>query len=307
MSNSHEIRCLIHGSFRKYWSQIVEARRLFMGAGITVLAPSADVVVGSQDDFILFAGEAGRDARQIELEYLLHLRRLGADGFSYFVVPDGYLGRTAAYELGVALARGVRCVFSEEPKDLPIWYPRGNVTAPAVLAAHVIRHGRLPRETTAAGERPMADLASEVTQRGTLVAAGGIIEHIDTRGRRDILLVRTHKWGDRWSVVGGKVRPGETVRAAYRREALEETGLRVRVGRHLATFDQLRGSGYWLRSTHHLFVDFVARADSRRVTLNDEAEEHVWLPAGIALRDLNLEPNAKKIVRLYAQTCLRAA
>jgi hypothetical protein len=43
----------------------------------------------------------------------------------------------------------------------------------------------------------------------------------------------------------------------------------------LATFDQLRGSGYWLRATHHLFVDFIARADSRRVTLNDEAQAHV--------------------------------
>jgi hypothetical protein len=47
----------------------------------------------------------------VELLYLHNLKRLGRNGFSYFVNPDGYIGASASYELGIAQLTNVRCFF----------------------------------------------------------------------------------------------------------------------------------------------------------------------------------------------------
>ena len=57
---------------------------------------------------------------------------------------------------------------------------------------------------------------------------------LDPTGNR-ILLVRRADNG-RWAVPGGYMEPGETAAEAAAREALEETGLQVRVGRLIAVY-----------------------------------------------------------------------
>lgn len=136
---------------------------------------------------------------------------------------------------------------------------------------------------------------------GSVVATGGIIEYDAGRGEKEILLVQTHKWGGRYSIVGGKVRRHERLEDALLREVREETGLRGGIGEHLCTFDQIKNSGYYTSGVQHIFVDHVVRVTSKRVRLNDEAEEYVWMPARVALRDLPIEPNARHTVQLYAE------
>ena len=239
-------RCVLHGSFRKHLPEIIRVKRIFEAAGIEVLVPREEEVAVEQDGFVKFAGEEQADPRLVELMYLHHLKQLGSDGFSYFVNPEGDIGKSASYELGIA------------------------------------------------------QIANMVP--GSVVATGGIIEYDNGRnlGGREILLVQTHKWGNRWSVVGGKVRRRERLLDALAREVREETGLRVRPGAHLTTFDQIKDSGYYQAGMQHIFVDYVMHADSRRVTLNDEAQAHVWIPAKEALASLEIEPNARHIVELYA-------
>lgn len=60
----------------------------------------------------------------------------------------------------------------------------------------------------------------------------------DDEGR--ILVVRTTYLGPEWMLPGGRVERGETPHAAAAREALEETGMRVRVDR-LLLVDAHRG------------------------------------------------------------------
>jgi ADP-ribose pyrophosphatase YjhB (NUDIX family) len=77
-------------------------------------------------------------------------------------------------------------------------------------------------------------LWEELIVPGSAVAAGAIIEHERTK---EILLVKTHKWGGRYSIVGGKVKRNERLSDTLLREVSEETGLKGTVGKHLATFD----------------------------------------------------------------------
>jgi ADP-ribose pyrophosphatase YjhB (NUDIX family) len=295
-------RSVIHGSLRRHLAEIRRAVAVFRSAGIEVLAPKIGPVAAETDGFVFFGGEARQDRRLVELLYLRNLKRLGENGFSYFVDPDGYLGTSASYELGIAQATNVPCFFLAKPADHPVYLHPNSVWSPEDLAAFIAERGRLPAPVSAPDEAVIHRLWEELVAPGSVVAAGGIIRHRPARGEEELLFVRTHKWGGRYSMVGGKLRRRETLLQALRREIREETGLAARVDRHLCTFDQIKDSGYWLAGLSHIFVDYAVTVDSKRVTLNEEAEDFVWLPAGEALQALELEPNARRTLELYRQT-----
>jgi len=102
-------------------------------------------------------------------------------------------------------------------------------------------------------------------------------------------------------MVGGKVKRNELLRDALVREVMEETGLCSKVGRHVCTFDQIKDSGYYRSGISHIFVDNVVFVESKKVILNDEAEEYIWIPARKALQSLDIEPNARHTLELYAR------
>ena len=55
-----------------------------------------------------------------------------------------------------------------------------------------------------------------------------------------------------WSVPGGKLEPGESVREACSREVKEETGLHIRVG-NIAAVVERRLDGF-----HYVIIDYIA-------------------------------------------------
>ncbi|MDP3963984.1 MAG: NUDIX domain-containing protein [bacterium] len=295
------LRCVLHGSFRKHFTLIRDAHRVFTNAGITVLAPDLREISSIENGFAFFAGEEGRDPRLVELLYLRHLKRLGEGGFSYFVNPEGYIGKSASYELGIAQATNVRCFFYAPPQDHPVYVHRNAVFKPEDLAAFVRKNGGIPEPKARRDERKIHRLWEDLMVPGSVVAAGAIIEYDGGRKGKEVLMVKTHKWGGRYSIVGGKVRRNERLCDALLREVREETGLAGVVGRHLATFDQIKNSGYYASGVQHIFVDNIVHVSNRRVRLNDEAQEYIWLPANIALKELGLEPNARHTMERYAE------
>jgi ADP-ribose pyrophosphatase YjhB (NUDIX family) len=295
-------RVVIHGSFRKHFSEIKAAYDLFTKAGIEVLAPSATEIVGYKDGFALFAGEEDVDPRMIEILYLHNLKKLGKGGFSFFVNPEGYIGKSASYELGIAHATNVPCFFTNALDDHPAYFHQNSIWSAELLTEYIQTYGELPDPKIARNEEAIHDLWMELVVPGSVVATGGIIEytHDDPKKEKEILLVKTHKWGGRFSMVGGKVRRNETLVDALKREVMEETGLEGKIGSHVTTFDQIKNSGYYQAGTQHIFVDNVFEARCKHVTLNDEAQEYIWMPVKQALRELPIEPNARHAVELYA-------
>ena len=84
----------------------------------------------------------------------------------------------------------------------------------------------------------------------TVRAAGGLVVR-ESRNGGEILIVHRPAYGD-WSFPKGKLEPGEREEEAAVREVEEETGLRCRLGRELATTRYRDGRGrpktvrYWL-------------------------------------------------------------
>lgn len=98
-----------------------------------------------------------------------------------------------------------------------------------------------------------------------------------------------------WAVPGGKVRFGETMADAVRREVLEETGLRVRPDRVIWAGDSI-GPGEppaW----HFCLVDFACAVEGGDLLAGDDAAAIAWVPLGDA-RDYPLTPTMSGLLDL---------
>ena len=106
-------------------------------------------------------------------------------------------------------------------------------------------------------------------------------------GAGKVLMIRTHKWSDKWGIPGGKIKRGEPSLYALQREVLEETALVIEDVQFVLVQDCI-DSAEFMRPEHFLLLNYVARARTTDVTLNDEAEDFLWLHPAEALKlDLN--------------------
>ncbi len=312
MSKPKEIKCVLHGSFRKNFDLIRDVYGTFTKAGIEIVAPEISDIVGETDGFVHLASDKSLDPRATELLYLKKLSELGSEGFSYYVNPNGTLGTSASYELAIDQLTNTRYLFMEPLRDHPAYVPQNSVWKPEELAQYVSEQGHYPLPVIPRDEEAIQRMVQDLILPGSIIAVGAII--VDNSRKkyrkgqeRDVLMVKTHKWGDRYSIIGGKVQRNERLADALKREVKEETRLDAGIEESICTFDELRGSGYFISGIHRVFTDNVVSVGSRRVVLNDEAEDYVWIPPSVALRDLDLEPNARTTLELYQNSHLRAA
>ncbi len=123
--------------------------------------------------------------------------------------------------------------------------------------------------------------AEETFYARPLPTVGALI--FDPTGR-DVLLLRTRKWSDLWGIPGGKIRRGETALEALRREVQEETGLELdEASIAFVHAEDCIDPAEFQRPAHFLLLAYTARARSREIVLNDEAQAFRWLPPAEAL------------------------
>ncbi len=96
-----------------------------------------------------------------------------------------------------------------------------------------------------------------------------------------------------WSIPGGMVELGETLRAACAREALEETGLEVRVGEVVDVFDSIiAGPQPSAPRYHYVLIDFLCEVVGGELRAGSDASEAQWFTESqlppLGLRDVTL-------------------
>lgn len=130
-----------------------------------------------------------------------------------------------------------------------------------------------------------------------LVTVGGLIIAPDG----EILLVRSVKWRDLYSLPGGKIEKGETREDAFIREAWEETRLKITNLRFAIVQDCIFSEEFW-QDRHFVMNDFIADLDPTyskdQVELNDEAYTFLWISPKEALA-LPLHHECRVLIEWY--------
>jgi nucleoside triphosphatase len=117
-------------------------------------------------------------------------------------------------------------------------------------------------------------------------------------GKGEILLVRSYKWGTKYTVPGGHIELGERSETAVRREIREEVGLEVEPVRLLLVQEAIYPADY-IKHEHYIFLDYLCRTNSLEVKLDGkEIQEYVWTTPGAALK-MELESFTRNLVEAY--------
>lgn len=95
-----------------------------------------------------------------------------------------------------------------------------------------------------------------------------------------VLLVRRAgpPFAGEWAVPGGKIEPGESMATAAEREVLEETGVRVRAGEPVFSFDHREWEPDGSLRFHYVVVDLVCEWLSGEPRGASDAAEACWVP-----------------------------
>jgi phosphoglycolate phosphatase-like HAD superfamily hydrolase/ADP-ribose pyrophosphatase YjhB (NUDIX family) len=95
--------------------------------------------------------------------------------------------------------------------------------------------------------------------------------------KNEVLMVRTHKWSNKWGIPGGKIKLNEKSETALRREIKEETNLKVDKIEFVLVQDCIHSKEFY-RDAHFVLLNYTCRVVGKpNVKLNHEAQEFRWL------------------------------
>ena len=107
-----------------------------------------------------------------------------------------------------------------------------------------------------------------------IVGVGAVIVE---NGRALVVRRGTEPLKGEWSIPGGVVELGETLRQAAAREAQEETGLEVEPGEVLGVVDRIMRDPQQKVQYHYVLVDFLCRRISGEARSGADASELYWI------------------------------
>jgi ADP-ribose pyrophosphatase len=98
-----------------------------------------------------------------------------------------------------------------------------------------------------------------------------------------------------WAIPGGSVELGETLKTAAEREVLEETGIVIKAGEPVFSFESIHRDDEDRVRFHYYIVDLAARYISGEPTAGDDALDVGWISRQ-GLGRLNVNPSTLKLL-----------
>lgn len=131
-------------------------------------------------------------------------------------------------------------------------------------------------------------------QEYPIVAVGPLIY----KENGEVLLTRGPKFGEYWTIPGGKVALGENVEDTVRRETKEEIDVELGAVEFVQYQDAINPPAYHVPK-HFIFMDFFAAYKSGEPKTSEEISEFAWFKAEEALQKLKLAPDIINLLRKY--------
>ncbi len=130
-----------------------------------------------------------------------------------------------------------------------------------------------------------------------LVGVGAVI----VRDRHVVIVQRaTEPLQGQWSIPGGALEIGETLRQCAAREALEETGLHVEAVDVLDVFDSIYRDPDGRCRYHYVLIDFFCRVVGGELKAGGDAAQAKWITAE-ELAQMPITETAAKVIRKALQ------
>jgi 8-oxo-dGTP diphosphatase len=101
-----------------------------------------------------------------------------------------------------------------------------------------------------------------------------------------------------WAIPGGCVELGETLQEAAQREILEETGIVIRAGKPVYTFDVVEQDKNGGIRFHYVIVDLAAEYISGEIRAGDDAADVKWLSSE-DLQYRNVSATTRKLLKQH--------
>jgi len=115
-----------------------------------------------------------------------------------------------------------------------------------------------------------------------------------------ILLAKSHKWFDKYTLPGGHIEVGESMVDAVRREVREEVGLDVEVVEMLLIQEAIFAPEFY-KKKHFIFIDFYCKSKDQQVKPDhDEIQDYIWVFPGAAY-NLKLDSFTRKTIDRYLE------
>ncbi len=131
-------------------------------------------------------------------------------------------------------------------------------------------------------------------QRYPEPTVGGFI--VNSKG--EILLCRSEKWLDKYTIPGGHIELGERIEEALKREVKEEVGLDIEPVRLLLMQEAIYSEEFY-KPRHFIFLDFLCKTRDTAVKIdNKEIQSYVWVKPEEALQ-IKLDEFTKRLLNAY--------
>ncbi|MCI0348360.1 MAG: NUDIX hydrolase [Acidobacteriales bacterium] len=126
-----------------------------------------------------------------------------------------------------------------------------------------------------------------------IVGVGAVI----LRGQQVVLVRRASEpLRGRWSLPGGRLELGETLRQGVEREVLEETGLQVVAKEVLDVFDSIFPDSQGKAQFHYVLIDFLCLLRGGELRAGGDVTEAVWACAD-ELEKFELTKNTMAVIQ----------